>query len=112
MATVFSKIIAGEIPSERVYEDDQCIVIRDIHPQSPVHLLCIPKEELRDLSVVGEGDKPLLGHMLLVVSLVAKEQGLNESGYRVVINYGRDGGMEVPHLHLHLLGGKKLPPLG
>ena len=109
--TVFHKILSEEIPSERVYEDEQCIVIKDINPVAPVHLLCIPKEFVRDFSTLTEAHQSLLGHLCLTVSRVAAEQGLAESGYRVVINCGEDGGMEVPYLHVHLIGGKKLSSL-
>lgn len=111
--TVFHKIIAGDLPAERVYEDDQCVVIRDIQPQAPVHLLCIPKEFIRDIGATDESTDPtLLGHLLLVAAKVARTEGIESTGYRLILNCGEDSGLEVPYLHLHIIGGKKLPSLG
>ncbi|NBW41842.1 histidine triad nucleotide-binding protein [bacterium] len=111
--TVFHKILAGEIPADKVYEDERCIVIRDIQPQAPVHLLCIPKEFIRDVSSISqETDPALLGHLLFVASQVARNEGIESSGYRLIFNCGEDSGQEVPYLHLHIIGGKKLPSLG
>ncbi|EDX85513.1 hypothetical protein S7335_3214 [Synechococcus sp. PCC 7335] len=109
--TLFSKIIRKEIPADIVYEDDQCLAFRDIAPQAPTHILVIPKKPIPKLSEAQEEDKSLLGHLLLVVSDIAREQKL-ENGYRVVINTGEEGGQTVFHLHLHLLGGRALgwPP--
>jgi len=109
--TLFSKIICREIPADIVYEDDQCLAFRDITPQAPTHILVIPKKPIPKLSEAAEADKALLGHLLIAVSAIAKEQKL-DNGYRVVINTGEDGGQTVFHLHLHLLGGRALgwPP--
>jgi histidine triad (HIT) family protein len=109
--TLFSKIIRREIPADIVYEDDQCLAFRDITPQAPTHILIIPKKPIPKLSEAVEEDKALLGHLLFAVSAIAQEQKL-DSGYRVVINTGEDGGQTVFHLHLHLLGGRALgwPP--
>ncbi|MEM8503700.1 MAG: histidine triad nucleotide-binding protein [Cyanobacteria bacterium P01_D01_bin.1] len=109
--TLFSKIIRREIPADIVYEDDQCLAFRDIAPQAPTHILVIPKQPIPKLSDAVEADKALLGHLLFVVSAIAREQEL-DNGYRVVINTGEDGGQTVFHLHLHLLGGRALgwPP--
>lgn len=111
MATVFERIESGEIPSEKVYEDGLSFAIRDISPQAPTHLLVIPRKPLRRVGEAEPGDQGLLGHLLLVAAKVAKQEGL-EGGYRVVINNGPDGGESVPHLHVHVLGGRALswPP--
>ena len=111
MATLLERIDRGEIPSDKVYDDDQCFVIRDISPQAPVHLLVIPKRVVRRLGEAEANDVELLGHLLLVAARVARESGLS-SGYRVIINNGPDGGETVPHLHVHVLGGRSLtwPP--
>jgi histidine triad (HIT) family protein len=110
--TLFEKIRDGEIPAEIVYQDDDCLCFRDISPQAPTHLLLVPKRPIARLTASTRDDAPLLGHLLQVSSRIAREQGFAESGYRVVINNGPDGGEEVPHLHLHLLAGRPLkwPP--
>lgn len=110
--TIFKRIIDQEIPAKIVYEDEQCLAFHDIRPQAPTHILVIPKKEIVSLNELTADDEPLVGHLHLVVQKLARDLGLTDSGYRVVINCGRDGGQEVPHLHLHLLGGKKLkwPP--
>ncbi|MBU6228917.1 MAG: histidine triad nucleotide-binding protein [Cyanobacteria bacterium REEB459] len=110
--TIFGKIIRREIPATIVYEDDRCLAFRDIAPQAPTHILVIPKQPLANLSQASPEDGTLLGHLLLVVKTVADQEGLATSGYRVVINTGRDGGQTVDHLHLHILGGRSLewPP--
>lgn len=110
--TVFQKIIDGEIPADKVYEDDQCLAFRDIQPQAPTHVLVIPKRPIRSLAETEEQDQPLLGHLCAVIRDLAKQLGLADDGYRVVVNCGRDGGQEVPHLHFHLLGGRAMawPP--
>ena len=110
--TIFSKIIRGEIPADIVHEDDRCIAFRDINPQAPIHLLVIPKEPLTGIQGVEEKEVPLLGHLLLVAKHVAAEEGLTARGFRCVINAGADGGQTVDHLHIHVLGGRRLdwPP--
>lgn len=110
--TIFAKIIAGEIPADKVYEDDQAIAFRDINPQAPVHILVIPRKPLVSVASANEGDRALLGHLLLVAAGIARDLGLEEDGYRLVTNIGDHGGQSVPHLHVHLLGGRALgwPP--
>lgn len=110
--TVFSKIIRGEIPADIVHEDDRCVAFRDINPQAPVHILVIPKEPLTGIQGVEEKDVSLLGHLLLVARRVAAAEGLAARGFRCVINAGADGGQTVDHLHIHVLGGRRLdwPP--
>lgn len=109
--TIFDKIISREIPAQIVYEDDLCLAFNDIKPQAPVHVLIIPKKRIASLAEVNEKDGPLLGHLLLVISQLARQLNL-DSGYRTVLNTGPDGGQEVNHLHFHLLGKRSLswPP--
>lgn len=108
---LFCKILAGEIPANRVYEDEYCIGFPDINPQAPTHLLVVPKEHIPSQAKALAGHKLLLGHLMSVVAELARTQKLHK-GYRVVINTGDDGGQTVQHLHLHLLGGRpmKWPP--
>lgn len=111
MKTLFEKIIDREIPAEILHEDEDCIVVRDIAPQAPVHVLIIPKKLIPRVAQAGEEDERLLGKLLLIARMIAKDENL-EDGFRIVINNGPDGGESVPHLHVHLLGGRKLnwPP--
>jgi histidine triad (HIT) family protein len=108
METIFSKIIRKEIPADVVYEDNQVLAFRDIHPVAPVHILIIPKKEITSLADVEETDKELLGHILWVAHSLAEVEGMSETGYRVVTNSGEDSTREVEHLHFHLIGGRKL----
>ena len=110
--TIFHKIIRREIPADIVYEDELVLAFRDINPVSPTHILVIPKKTLPSLKEVQEGDKHLLGHMLATCSSIAREQKIDEDGYRVVINAGENGGQTVFQLHMHVLGGRALgwPP--
>jgi histidine triad (HIT) family protein len=109
--TLFQKIADREIPGSFEHEDDLCMAIRDIDPQAPIHILIIPKEPIPRVGEAPESSRELLGHLLLVASQVAKKLQL-DNGYRIVINNGSDGGEAVPHLHVHLLGGRKMnwPP--
>ena len=111
MSTLFEKIIAREIPAKIEYEDDQCIVIHDIDPKAPTHFLVIPKKVIPRVAEAQPEDAALLGHLLLTASSVAKSLNL-EGGFRIVINNGKDGGEAVPHLHVHVLGGRAMawPP--
>ena len=104
---VFCKIISGEIPSKKVYEDDKIIAIYDLNPVAPVHVLFIPKEHICCANAITEENSGVVAHIFTKIPAVAKELGL-ENGYRVVNNCGEDGGQTVMHLHFHLLGGKKL----
>lgn len=110
--TLFEKICAKEIPANIVHEDEWCVAFRDIAPQAPLHILIVPRQAVPRVGLAGPGDEVLLGHLLLTAADVARREGVEESGYRIVINNGRDGGEAVPHLHLHLLGGRQLkwPP--
>lgn len=109
-ANVFARILRGEIPSTRVYEDDEFIVIQDIDPAAPAHLLVLPRAPRTGAADLREDDAGWLGRMLLVASQVAREQGLADDGYRLVMNQGPDAGQAVPHLHVHILGGGRLGP--
>jgi histidine triad (HIT) family protein len=112
MKTIFQKIIDREIPAKLAHEDEHCIAIHDINPQAPVHVLIIPKKLIPRVGEAAAVDQPVLGHLLLTAAALAKKLGVAESGYRIVINNGRDGGETVPHLHVHLLGKRPLawPP--
>ncbi len=111
-ASLFTRIIEGEIPADFVHQDEHCVAIRDINPQAPVHLLVIPRKPLGGIQSAGDEDRALLGHLLLVARRLAETEGIAEAGYRLVINAGSDGGQEVPHLHIHVLGGRPMrwPP--
>jgi len=111
MATIFSKIIAKEIPAAIVYQDDQVTAFKDISPLAPVHILIVPNIEIASVNDVEVEHEKMLGHLFSVAKLVAKEQGIAESGYRLIVNNGGDAGQEVFHLHVHLLGGRKLGPV-
>jgi histidine triad (HIT) family protein len=103
---IFCKIIAGEIPSTRVYEDDVCVAFNDLHPQAPTHILVIPKLHFDSLDTAEVAHKDTLGHLMLTAAFIAREKGFANNGYRVVINTNGDGGQTVFHLHVHLLGGR------
>ncbi len=107
---IFSKIIAKQIPAKIVFEDDRVLAFRDINPQAPVHILVLPKQDIANVSETG--DEKLLGHLLTIATTIARQEGIDATGYRLVINKGRDAGESVPHLHVHLLGGRALqwPP--
>jgi histidine triad (HIT) family protein len=110
--TLFERIAARQIPAEIVFEDDLVLAFRDINPQAPVHVLIVPKRQISRINEATADEAVLLGHLLLKAAEVARTLGLTESGFRLVINNGRDGGETVPHLHCHLLGGRPLawPP--
>jgi len=105
---IFCKIRDGEIPSDKVYEDDQVFVFRDIHPKAEVHLLMVPREHIGSLNNLAPQHDGLVAHMLRLLPQLAREQGLDD-GFRTIINTGKGGGQEVFHLHIHLLGGSDLP---
>ena len=110
--TLFERIAAGEIPADIVRNDDEVLAIRDINPQAPVHILIIPQRVIPRIGQARDNDSALLGKLLLAARDIAKQEGLDESGYRLVINHGPNAGESVPHLHVHLLGGRPLdwPP--
>jgi histidine triad (HIT) family protein len=109
---VFAKILRGEIPSEPVYEDAEFIVVRDIAPIAPTHLLVIPRAARSGPAALTDEDTFWLGRMVLVATKVATDHGLADGGYRLVLNEGREGGKAVPHLHMHIVGGRELGPIG
>jgi histidine triad (HIT) family protein len=108
MDCIFCQIAAGKIPAEITYRDEELIVFRDINPQAPTHLLIIPKRHIPSLAQLSPADLPLMGRMVKAASKLAKEEGITETGYRLIVNCGEWGGQVVPHLHMHLLGGRKL----
>ena len=108
MECIFCQIIAGKIPSEILYQDEEVVAFRDINPQAPTHLLVIPKKHIVSLADLSEDESPLVGRMVSTANQLARKEGIAESGYRLVINSGKQGGQLVPHLHLHLLGGRQL----
>jgi histidine triad (HIT) family protein len=107
---LFCKITRGEIPSQKIYEDDEVFAFHDIHPVAPVHFMLVPKLHLNSLAEAGEAHGSLLGKMLLLAPKLAKEQGLDQ-GFRTIINTGKGGGQEIFHLHIHIIGGGTLPPM-
>jgi histidine triad (HIT) family protein len=108
--TIFSKIIRREIPSDIIYQDAQVTAFRDINPQAPVHILIVPNKLIPTANDVMPEDEQLIGHMFVVARTIAAQEGIAENGYRLMVNCNRDGGQEVYHLHIHLLGGRR--PLG
>lgn len=105
---VFCKIIKGEIPSEKVYEDNEVVAFKDIQPAAPIHILVIPKKHIETLLDVTEEDSYLIGHIYQVINKIAEDMKIEKDGFRVIVNCGKDAGQEVMHLHFHLLAGKKL----
>lgn len=110
--TLFTRIIKREIPATIIYEDDRAIAIRDINPKAPKHVLIIPKKLISRVAAAKAEDEAILGHLLTVAAEIARKEGIESSGYRLVINSGPDAGESVPHLHVHLLGGRPMawPP--
>lgn len=109
---LFCKIVAGELPSQTVYDSEDIMVFKDIHPQAPVHLLVIPKKHIANLDEMKDEDQALVARMMGLIRDLARREGLDKTGYRVVTNHGPDSGQEVDHLHFHLLGKRKLGPIG
>ena len=108
---IFCKIIAGQIPAKKVYEDDQLIAFHDIHPWAPVHILIVPNKPIPTANDIADGDEALIGHLYTVARDLAKREGIAADGYRLIMNCNAHGGQEVYHLHLHLLGGRPLGPM-
>ena len=108
MDCIFCQIVDGKIPGEIVYQDGEVVALRDIHPVAPTHLLIISKKHISSLAKLPDIQTPLIGHMVKVANQLARQEGVAESGYRLVINSGEQGGQLVPHLHMHLLGGRRL----
>lgn len=111
MATLFSKIIDGELEADIVYRDDLVTAFRDINPAAPTHILIVPNKEIATADDLTEEDQALAGRMLLVASRLAREEGVAEDGYRLIVNCRDHGGQEVYHLHMHLIGGRPLGPM-
>ena len=110
---IFCKIIAGEVPSSRLYQDGRVTAFRDINPVAPTHILIVPNQHIASVNVLTEADEQLVGQLFTTARQLAEEEGIQESGYRLIINTGKDGGQDVQHLHLHLIGGHKMRhPMG
>ncbi|MCI9087489.1 MAG: histidine triad nucleotide-binding protein [Clostridia bacterium] len=107
---IFCKIIKGEIPSEKVYEDDEILAFKDIQPTAPIHILIIPKKHITNLMKVAPEDSKLMGKIVEAMQKVSKQLGVDEKGFRIISNCGPDSGQEVMHLHFHLLAGRKMGP--
>lgn len=112
MACIFCQIAAGERPAHIVYEDDRAVAFRDIHPQAPTHILIIPRDHIDGPAEASADNEAVIGHLAVVAARVAADEGIAAGGYRLVLNQGRNGGQSVFHLHLHLLGGRRMgwPP--
>lgn len=105
---LFCKIVEGEIPSTKVYEDEEILAFNDINPLAPIHILVVPKKHITSLAHMKDGDEVLVGKIYKVINQIAEENGFKQDGYRVIVNCGKNGGQEVMHLHFHVLAGKKL----
>ena len=111
MASLFEKIIAGELPADIVYQDDRVTAFRDIHPPAPVHILIVPNKMIATANDIADDDEALIGHLFVVARDLARKEGIAVDGYRLIINCNNHGGQEVYHLHLHLVGGAPLGPM-
>lgn len=111
MSTIFAKIISGELPADIVYKDDLVTCFRDINPAAPVHILLVPNKEIATVDALEDEDQALMGHMMLVARNLARAEGIAEGGYRLIINCNDEGGQEVYHLHMHLMGGRPMGPM-
>lgn len=105
---LFCKIIKGEIPSQKVYEDEEVIAFNDINPIAPIHILVVPKKHISSLAHMDNGDEVIVGKIYNVINKIADDKGFKQDGYRVIVNCGENGGQEVMHLHFHVIAGKKL----
>ncbi len=111
MSNIFARIIAGEAPADIVYRDDLVTAFKDIDPRAPVHILIVPNKAIPSVNDVSPEDEQVLGRLFIVAKRIAQEQGIAESGYRLIVNCGNDGLQEVYHLHMHILGGRNLGPM-
>lgn len=111
MPSIFSRIIAGEIPADIVHQDELVTAFRDVNPAAPTHILIVPNQEIASVNDLGDSQREVAGHMLLVARDLAAQEGVAEKGYRLIINTGPEGGQEVMHLHMHLIGGRPLGPM-
>jgi histidine triad (HIT) family protein len=105
---VFCRIVAGEVPANIIYQDEDFLAFRDILPRAPTHVLIIPKTHITSVAELTEGQRELVGHLIIIAKNLAEKEGIAKKGYRLVINCGSEGGQLVPHLHLHLIGGRRL----
>jgi histidine triad (HIT) family protein len=105
---IFCRIVAGEVPSDIVYQDEDFLAFRDILPKAPIHVLIIPKTHIASVAELTEGQQKLAGRLIIIAKHLAEKEGIAKKGYRLVINCGSEGGQLVPHLHLHIIGGRKL----
>ena len=105
---IFCKIIKGEIPSKKVYEDEEFLAFHDVNPAAPIHILVIPKKHISKLTELTVNDEQMIGKVYTIINKIAKQEGFKEQGYRVIVNCGKDAGQEVMHIHFHILAGKKL----
>lgn len=112
MSCIFCKIINGEIPSNKIYEDDKVLAFHDVNPEAPVHFLVIPKEHIQNVNELNEKNADIISHIFLVINKIVRDLNISETGYRVVNNCGKDGGQTVDHMHFHVLGQRDLkwPP--
>lgn len=106
---IFCKIINNEIPSKKIYEDEKVIAFHDINPEAPIHFLVVPKEHIESVNMLNENNVHIISHIFKIINKLVVEQGISESGYRIINNCGKDGGQSVNHIHFHVLGGKTLP---
>ena len=111
MPTLFERVISGELPADVVYRDDRVTAFRDIHPRAPVHILIVPNKAIPTANDISNDDEALIGHLYTVARDIAKREGIAEGGYRLIVNCNANGGQEVYHLHVHLLGGRPLGPM-
>lgn len=111
MTTLFEKIIAGQLPAQIVFQDERVTAFRDINPQAPVHILIVPNKPIPTAADVAPEDEAVLGYLFIVARRVAEDLGIARSGYRLIVNCGNDGGQEIMHLHMHLVGGHRLGPM-
>ena len=111
MPTLFERIISGELPATIVFRDDRVTAFRDIHPRAPTHILIVPNKAIPTANDLTVQDEPLMGHLFVVAAELARREGIARDGYRLIVNCNADGGQEVYHLHLHLLGGRPLGPM-
>ena len=111
MTTLFENIINGEIPADILFQDDHVIAFRDINPQAPVHVLIVTKKVIPSVDDIADEDESLVGHLFTVARDIARQEGLAENGYRLIVNCGDDGGQEIYHLHVHLMGGQPIGPM-
>ena len=107
---IFCKIIKGEVPSEKVYEDDKLLAFKDIQPAAPIHILVIPKKHIENLLEIKDEESEIISHIYKVINKIAKDMNIDQDGFRVIVNCGKNAGQEVMHLHFHLLAGRKLGP--